>query len=55
MRKMRMRAPDDPGTQGPKFIRLSAQLVVYEFSALDTWVEERAAQGQLRHQSDGTA
>jgi len=43
LRKMRLRAPGDPGGQGPKFIRLSAQLVVYEFSALDAWVDERAS------------
>jgi predicted DNA-binding transcriptional regulator AlpA len=42
LRKMRMRGPEDPAGQGPKFIRLSPQLVVYEISALDAWVDFRA-------------
>jgi hypothetical protein len=42
LRKMRMRSPDDPGGQGPKFIKLSPQLVVYDIAALDAWLDSYA-------------
>jgi predicted DNA-binding transcriptional regulator AlpA len=42
LRKMRMRAPGDPGGQGPAFIKLSPQLVVYDIAALDAWLDEHA-------------
>jgi predicted DNA-binding transcriptional regulator AlpA len=47
LRKWRMRAPEDPGERGPPFIRLSPTVVVYEISALDRWLDERAAQHAL--------
>jgi hypothetical protein len=39
MRKMRLRAPDDPGPRGPQYIRLSPSLIVYELAELDRWLE----------------
>lgn len=42
LRKLRMRAPEDPGRTGPAFIRLSPQLVVYDIAALDAWLDEHA-------------
>jgi len=43
LRKMRMRGPEDPGGAGPKFIRLSPQLVVYDIAELDAWIDEHAS------------
>lgn len=42
LRKLRLRGPADPGGQGPKFIKLSPQLVVYDIAALDAWLDEHA-------------
>jgi predicted DNA-binding transcriptional regulator AlpA len=39
LRKYRMKAPGDPGVHGPKFIRISEQLVVYDIAVLDAWVD----------------
>jgi predicted DNA-binding transcriptional regulator AlpA len=39
LRKYRLMGPDDPGTHGPKFIRISQQLIVYDIKELDAWVE----------------
>jgi hypothetical protein len=39
MRKMRLRAPDDPGPRGPQYIRLSPSLIVYGLAELDRWLE----------------
>jgi predicted DNA-binding transcriptional regulator AlpA len=43
LRKMRSRGVDDPLGPGPKFIRLSASLVVYDITALDNWLDQRDA------------
>ncbi len=43
LRKLRMRAPEDPGRRGPSFIKLSPQLVVYKIEDLDAWLDEHAA------------
>jgi hypothetical protein len=39
LRKYRMRAPDDPGTKGPDFIRVSPYLIVYEIDELNRWLD----------------
>lgn len=39
LRKYRMRGPDDPGGNGPKYIKLSPQLVVYDIKDLDAWLD----------------
>jgi predicted DNA-binding transcriptional regulator AlpA len=44
LRKMRARGPEDPLGQGPKFIKISPQLIVYEISELDAWLDARAAE-----------
>jgi len=41
VRKLRLRGADDPLGPGPKFIRISPSLVVYEISALDEWLDQR--------------
>jgi predicted DNA-binding transcriptional regulator AlpA len=43
LRKMRMRGRDDPAGAGPKFIRISSQMVVYEIAELDAWLDAHAA------------
>lgn len=45
LRKMRMRGPEDPADPGPKFIKLSPQLIVYDIAALDAWLDSHAAGG----------
>lgn len=42
LRKYRMKGPDDPGSHGPKFIRLSPQLVVYKVADLEAWLDQHA-------------
>jgi hypothetical protein len=42
LRKLRMRAPDDPGRRGPNFVRLSPQLIVYRIEDLDAWLDVHA-------------
>ena len=44
LRKMRSRGPDDPLGQGPRLIKISPQLIVYEIAELDAWLDARAAQ-----------
>lgn len=39
LRKMRSRGPDDPSGQGPRYIKLSPSLIVYEIRALDEWLD----------------
>jgi predicted DNA-binding transcriptional regulator AlpA len=39
LRKMRMRGSDDPLGTGPRYIRISQSLVVYEIRELDSWLE----------------
>lgn len=46
LRKMRMRGAEDPLGPGPRYIKLSASLIVYEIKALDEWLERHAC-GQL--------
>lgn len=41
LRKLRLRGPDDPYT-GPRFIKVSPSLVLYELAALDEWLDVRA-------------
>lgn len=43
LRKMRGRGRDDPLGAGPRFIRLSPSLIVYEITALDSWLEAHRA------------
>jgi len=43
LRKMRGRGRDDPLGTGPEFIRLSPSLIVYEITALDSWLEAHQA------------
>lgn len=45
LRKMRARGPADPLGTGPTFIRLSPSLIVYEITALDTWLDSHAGHG----------
>jgi len=42
LRKKRLRGANDPGDPGPQFIRVSPLVIVYEISALDRWLDERA-------------
>ena len=42
LRKMRSRGSADPLGLGPKFIKLSPSLIVYQISELDAWLESRA-------------
>lgn len=48
LRKMRARAPGDPGDHGPESIKLSPSIVLYEISALDRWIEVRRAASRSR-------
>jgi hypothetical protein len=43
LRKLRLKGPDDPGEKGPRFIRVSPYLILYEYSELDRWLDERRA------------
>lgn len=45
LRKMRTRGPEDPLGAGPTYIRLSPSLIVYEITALDTWLDSHAGHG----------
>jgi len=42
LRKMRGRGPQDR-QQGPAFIRVTAQLVLYDITKLDRWLDEQRA------------
>ena len=42
LRAWRLRGPDDPNT-GPRFIRLSPTLVVYDVSELDAFIARKRA------------
>jgi len=39
--RYRAMGPDDPGDHGPAFIRVSHNVVLYEVSALDDWLDAR--------------
>jgi hypothetical protein len=41
LRKYRAMGRDDPGVHGPAFIKISANVVLYEVSALDDWLDAR--------------
>jgi hypothetical protein len=41
LRKLRARGPSDPGDKGPDFIKVSSNVVLYEISALDAWLDAR--------------
>jgi hypothetical protein len=41
LRKFRAMGPDDPGTHGPAYIKISSSIVLYEISALDAWLDAR--------------
>ena len=41
LRKLRARGPGDPGDKGPDFIKVSSNIVLYEISALDAWLDAR--------------
>ncbi|MGH8229716.1 MAG: helix-turn-helix transcriptional regulator [Steroidobacteraceae bacterium] len=43
LRKMRLRAPDDPSDQGPVPIKLSPALIVYDIAELDRWLDAHRA------------
>ena len=43
LRKWRMVRPADPGEHGPEYIRVSSNIVLYELTALDRWLEDHAA------------
>jgi hypothetical protein len=45
LRKMRGRGPDDPLGTGPAYIRLSPSLIVYEITALDSWLDSHEPAG----------
>lgn len=47
LRKFRLGGRDDPGLKGPDFIRISRTLVVYERTALDRWLDERAGRSAI--------
>jgi hypothetical protein len=53
LRKMRMRGADDPLGPGPSFIKLSCNLVVYEISLLDQWLEGHRQSAVARRQAAG--
>lgn len=42
LRKYRIRGPDDPGGNGPKYTKIGNSLVIYKLADLDAWVNERA-------------
>jgi hypothetical protein len=41
LRKFRAMGPDDPGTHGPAYVKISANIVLYEILALDAWLDAR--------------
>jgi hypothetical protein len=41
LRKFRAMGSDDPGTHGPAYIKISSNIVLYEISALDAWLDAR--------------
>jgi hypothetical protein len=41
LRKYRAMGCDDPGVHGPAYIKVSANIVLYEISALDDWLDAR--------------
>ena len=41
LRKLRARGRDDPGDMGPAYIKISNNIVLYEISALDAWLDAR--------------
>jgi hypothetical protein len=41
LRKYRAMGPGDPGMKGPIYIKVSANVVLYEISALDDWLDAR--------------
>jgi hypothetical protein len=41
LRKLRARGPSDPGMAGPCFLKLSPNLVLYEITELDRWLDGR--------------
>jgi hypothetical protein len=41
LRKYRAMGPNDPGVHGPDYIKVSANIVLYEISALDDWLDAR--------------
>jgi predicted DNA-binding transcriptional regulator AlpA len=43
LRKMRMRGSEDPLDPGPKFIRVSPALVLYDVAELDAWLDRHRA------------
>jgi predicted DNA-binding transcriptional regulator AlpA len=53
LRKMRARGPDDPLGAGPAYIKVSPSLVVYQISALDSWLD-RYVERQSRTTSAAT-
>lgn len=45
LRKMRGRGPQDR-QPGPAFIRVTSQLIIYEVSELDRWLDEQRARSE---------
>jgi|HubBroStandDraft_1064217.scaffolds.fasta_scaffold155927_2 hypothetical protein len=43
LRKLRIKGSDDPGIKGPRFIRLSPQLILYPIRELDAWLNDHRA------------
>jgi hypothetical protein len=41
LRKYRAMGRDDPGVHGPAYIKVSANIVLYEIAALDDWLDVR--------------
>jgi hypothetical protein len=41
LRKYRAMGRDDPGMRGPAYIKVSANIVLYEIDALDDWLDAR--------------
>lgn len=49
MRKMRLRAPGDPLGSGPRYIKLSPQLIVYDIKELDAWLDGHKVDDQASY------
>jgi len=42
LKKLRLKAPDDPGVKGPRYIKIGKNTVLYRTEDLDAWLEAHA-------------
>jgi hypothetical protein len=43
LRKLRLKGLDDPGLKGPQYYKVGSQIVLYEVTALDAWLDQHRA------------